>query len=105
MKKLILVVLLFCPVIAFSQKERKSYLEPWDKMDWVNYGRDIASEYAKSSEEQSKKYLLDKMLAFKNHCKNDTIIFPVGDWEIKYYVYRHPEPTFEYFIEWLQKNK
>ena len=110
MKKLI-VILLICPVFAFSQRNTKSITEPWDKWDWINYAEDV-------SRENSKYYLVEKLIQFQKHCKTDTVIFPVTDWDkvlnsdsvfkkapIKYYVYKHPEPTFEYFIEWLQKHK
>lgn len=118
MKKIFLLLLLAFPGLAFCQKGHKSYKDSWDKWDWVTYGNDVAYEQAKNAESNCKKYFVDKMIAFKKHCENDSILYPVTDWAkvfradtvckkapLKYYLYKHPEPTFEYFIEWLQKNK
>lgn len=107
MKKIAFLILFVLPLFMFSQKNKQEPCsDTWDKWNCIDYGRDIAKVYAEDAVNSSKAYFTGKLAEFQKHCATDSIlvVLPTG-WKIKYYHYIKPPPTFEYFMEWLQKNK
>lgn len=103
MKKLF-VIILFFPLVSFSQKNCTMSLS--DKWDCLDYAHDMAVEEAKF-------YLRNKLLEFKKFCKTDSLLIEVkennyynGQFKDNciYYYKEQRQPTFEYFIEWISKN-
>ena len=108
MKKLFAIILFVIPMLGFCQKQKECSISISQQWEFKNYARDMAELYEKEAESYSKDYLVNKLIEFKKHCRKDSILVLVFDADGRkttYYKYKKPEPTFEYFIEWIQEHK